>query len=205
MSSHLQYFFASANSFTQGPIPLSFASLTNLQELGLKSTKRIGEVPSFLGSLTEMILLDLDDNCFLGPLPSELGNLVNLKFLLLNRNQLVGSIPDTFSGLTSLRMAYLDRNALRGSLATLCELPLFQESAVDANGMQLLTADCGGDTPEVTCECCETCCEDSVEECNAGNYEIASVNPTWENYSRLYAIFGDETMFFTLEVPPTGF
>jgi Leucine-rich repeat (LRR) protein len=141
---NLRYFFASANDFTPALIPALLAGLPNLEEIGLKSTRRIGRIPLFLGYMTELILLDLDDNELFGPLPSELGGFSKLEFLLLNRNELTGEIPAEFLSLTKLWIAFLDQNALTGSLAPICQLSTFQELACDLDGKELIAADCLG-------------------------------------------------------------
>jgi Leucine-rich repeat (LRR) protein len=199
--SNLEYFFASSNAFTPGFIPNFLASLTKLEELGLKSTSRHGEIPAFLGDLNDLILLDLDDNMLTGSLPPELGQLTDLEFLLLNRNELSG-IPSEVSALTSLRVAFLDRNNLSGSLAPLCKLPAFKESLGDADGTKLLTADCGGEDPEVVCDCCTICCSDLDQDCNK-NTAIPKMDPTWEaSYNRIYFILGDEAIFLASDFVP---
>jgi hypothetical protein len=126
--------------------------------------------------LTDLILVDLDYNSLVGPLPTELGNLSKLEFLLLNRNVLTGDIPAEFSGLGSLRLAFLDHNSLSGSLDNnLCELATFNESPEDADGTEMLIADC-----IVACECCTSCCtDDSDTECNTFT-QIPSQDPYWE-------------------------
>jgi hypothetical protein len=199
---NLKYFFASGNDFVQGVIPEFLASLTKLEELGLKSTNRLGEIPAFLGDLDDLVLLDLDDNMLSGPLPSELGQLTDLEFLLLNRNELSGDIPTEFGGLTSLRLAFLDRNDLSGSLAPLCELPIFHQPVGDNDGMELLIADCNGEDPEIECTCCTVCCSDDDPNCHAYT-AIPNVDPIWEyNYNRLEFTFGSETSFFATDSLP---
>jgi hypothetical protein len=202
--SNLKYLFASANNFTPGFIPDVLGSLTELEELGLKSTKRLGLIPAFFGDLTELIFLDLDDNILSGPLPPELGQLTKLEFLLLNRNELSGNIPIELGALTSLRVAFLDQTALSGSLALLCELPAFKEpEATQRNGgAKLLIADCGGGDPEIVCECCTTCCSDLDQDCNT-NTAIPNMDPTWwASYSRNYFILGDEAVFLASDIAP---
>jgi hypothetical protein len=197
---NLTYFFASANDFTPAVIPAFLAGLANLEELGLKSTNRIGEIPAFLGNLTELVLLDLDDNTLFGPLPSELGQLTNLQFLLLNRNELTGEIPAEFSKLTKLRLAFLDQNALTGSLAPMCQLSTFHELAGDVDGTELITADCLGPDIEIECLCCTTCCNDLVEECHDFT-DVPSLDPIWEYASnRLTYSFGNTSFFFSTDV-----
>jgi hypothetical protein len=197
--SNLKYFFASANDFTPGVIPDFLASLAKLEELGLKSTNRLGEIPAFLGDLNELIFLDLDDNMLSGSLPFELDQLTKLEFILLNRNALLsGDIPSEFSALTSLRVAFLDQTALSGSVAPLCELPAFKEPLGDGDGTKLLIADCGGGDPEVACDCCTICCSALDQSCNK-NTAIPNMDPTWEaSYNRISFILGDEEIFLTL-------
>jgi hypothetical protein len=206
--SRLKYFFASANDFTPGFIPDFLASLTKLEELGLKSTNRVGEIPAFLGDLNRLILLDLDNNMLSGPLPPELAQLTDLEFLLLNRNELSGDIPSEFSALTSLRVAFLDQTALSGSLASLCELPVFKEPVAvaqklgDGDGTKLLIADCAGGDPEIVCECCTICCSSLDQDCNK-NTAISNMDPSWvASYSRNYFKFGDEAIFLASDIVP---
>jgi hypothetical protein len=197
---NLEYFFASSNDFSPGFIPDFIASLIKLEELGLKSTNRLGEIPAFLGALNELIFLDLDDNTLSGSLPPEMAQLTNLEFLLLNRNELSGDIPSLFSTLTSLRVAFLDRNDLSGSLAHLCDLPAFKEPMGDET--KLLIADCGGGDPEIVCECCTICCSSLDQDCNK-NTAIPKMNPTWEaSYNRIYFILGDEAFFLASDLVP---
>jgi hypothetical protein len=203
--SNLKYLFASANDFNPGFIPECLASLTKLEELGLKSTNLLGFIPDFLGELNELIFLDLDDNKLFGPLPTELAQLTKLQFLLVNRNELSGDIPTEFAALISLRVAFLDKNAISGSLAPLCELPAFNEesTATQRNGgANLLIADCGGEDPEIVCECCTICCSALDQNCNT-NTAIPNMDPTWwASYSRNYFILGDEAIFLTSSIAP---
>ena len=122
----LDYLFLADNEFDEGPIPATFASMTTLEELSLKSTNRIGAIPDFVGSLTNLYLLDIDDNGFTGAIPSSLVNLQKLQFLLLNRNDgIAGTIPASLSRLTSLRVVFLHGTSLTGGLKHLCSIPSY--------------------------------------------------------------------------------
>ena len=77
-----------------------------------------------LSSLYKLEHLYLDDNEFDAELPKELGELTNLKKLTLHNNYLVGSVDDKICKLAN-------------------ELFLTQ-----------LSADCGGEIPEIYCDCC---------------------------------------------------
>lgn len=197
---NLEYFMASANNFTPDFIPEFFGDLFKLEELGLKSTSRVGGIPAFLGDLKDLILLDLDNNMLSGPLPTELAKLTDLEFLLLNRNELSGDIPIEFSALTSLRLALLDRNDLHGSMAHMCDLPNFLEPSRDSDGTEFLIADCIGDNPKIDCKCCKICCSDLNPNCHEYT-AIPNIDPKWEyNFNRLEFKFGNETSFFVSDI-----
>lgn len=182
MMSDLTYFFLADNNFQPGSIPSSFSQMTKLQELSLKSTARTGAIPSFLGKLTNLIFLDLGNNDFSGSIPADLGNLTNLEFLLLNRNQNIsGGIPPSFSKLKGLRAAFFDMTSLTGGFTVMCALPNFNHTP-NRNihfGNELLSANCAGSYPEVTCHCCELCCSSDQMNCNQ-NTLVASLDPMWE-------------------------
>jgi hypothetical protein len=130
---------------------------------------------------------------------------------LLNRNQLTGQLPIEFAALTSLRLAFFEDNLLQGNMASLCQLPNFQtpDALIERNsggsgGGGRITADCLplGGVIEIGCECCTTCCNANIANCN-DNYDIPNLDPTWEaNYNRVYFTFGDETSFFSSDVIP---
>jgi hypothetical protein len=82
----LTYLFLANNSFVAGPIPSSFASLSNLEELCLQKTNREGLLPVFIADFVNLTLLDFEDNQLTGALPSEYSQLKNLEFFLVNRN-----------------------------------------------------------------------------------------------------------------------
>jgi hypothetical protein len=200
--SSLEYFFASANDFTENIIPPLFASLPSLREIGLKATNRAGNIPAWLGGFQNLTLLDLDDNNLSGFLPTELGSLTKLQFLLLNRNILSGGIPDEYDKMTSLRMAFFDKNGLTGTMGPLCRLPTFQlpRPMPDLAGRELLASDCaqgfGAEAAEIECGCCTSCCRDGDSNCN-NNYDIPNLDPTWEaSYNRIYFKFGEKTSSF---------
>ena len=77
-----------------------------------------------VSSLYKLEHLYLDDNEYDAELPKELGELTNLKKLTLHNNYLVGSVDDKICKLAN-------------------ELFLTQ-----------LSADCGGEIPEIYCDCC---------------------------------------------------
>ena len=62
---NLEHFFASTNDFTPRIIPEFLQTLKKLEELGLKSTYRLGGIPTFLGDLTDLILWTWITTCCL--------------------------------------------------------------------------------------------------------------------------------------------
>lgn len=202
----LSYLFLANNSFTPGPIPASFASLTNMQQFSLKGTLRTGSLPSWIANWVDLVLLDLDQNDFVGEVPPSYGDMTNLQFLLLNRNNIQGQLPESFSKMTNLRMILLEKNAMTGDLRVLCNLPNFQEAEGDSDGTEIIASDCaGGEETQIVCSCCNICCVSDFylvdeglqdEETCHGATAIAHLDPLWErSFNRVVYDFGDGAFF----------
>ena len=86
--------------------------------------KLTSSIPRSIGGLNKLENLFMDDNEFGSDVPTEMGQLSNLKILSLHNNYLIGTIDDRICKLSS-------------------ELFLTQ-----------LSADCGGEIPEILCDCC---------------------------------------------------
>ena len=133
-----------------------------------------GNIPSEIGKLKEIIFIDLDFNSLTGTLPTSLYNLLNLtqldlnnnmlsgnvaglgvftdlEFLQLHSNLFTGTIPDGVGSFTGLSTFTLHETAFTGTV------PLGLCALVDSGTLTSLIADCGADTPEITCECCTDC------------------------------------------------
>ena len=91
-----------------------------------------------MSQLHELYLYDLSG--LGGTIPTELANL-DLSYNWLNNNALTGSVP--VFDLTRLIHLHLDNNMLTGTILQ-C-------------GNAEVKADCGGYSPEVTCDCCSFC------------------------------------------------
>jgi Leucine-rich repeat (LRR) protein len=154
--------FLSDNPFESGPVPQSFANLTNLNELSLRNTNRNGTLPDFIGRgnfTNNLQVLDLGSNALEGAIPATYGEQPNLLYLLLNDNSgISGQIPPSFSNLTQLVGGYFDGTGLNGNMSFMCKLPNFQT----INGDEGLFADCGDPSPEINCTCC-VCCTSGLE------------------------------------------
>ena len=214
--SSLVYLFLAVNDFDKGPIPDWVEKLTNLRDLSFKDTQRTGTIPTWMGRLSELILLDFDGNALQGSIPSQIANLENLAFLLLNRNQLTGTVPNEFSTMNQLSEC---RVCIHGFYCTRAAVPHFTHTTAlfilamllvenntitgdvtpicTSNDVLEFVADCGGDSPEVTCplDCCTTCCSDDMT-CNDDEL-LATFDPVWErSYTRRnYYDFGGNSSF----------
>jgi len=185
--SKLDYLFLANNDFDQGPFPELLRNLTEIRELSLKDTQRVGKIPDWIDELGGLLLLDLDQNGFTGKIPESLGNLTKLKFLLLNRNELTGSVPTELGEISNLLLFTIDDNDLTGNVSdTFCE----GENGGDlAGSLDVLYSDCGGDEPQIMCPCCTLCCNDEYTTCNDDEL-LANFDPIWEvMYSRQYWYF----------------
>jgi hypothetical protein len=75
----------------------------------------------------------------------------------------------------------LDRNELTGSAETIC---------TSTKSVSFAIVDCD----EVTCTCCDPCCDDQTD-CHAFDL-LANADPTWESrYDRQFFDFGDSTLW----------
>jgi len=108
----------------QGPLPVFIGSMKNLRSLNMAHNKLTSSIPRSIGGLNKLENLFMDDNEFGSDVPTEMGQLSNLKILSLHNNYLIGTIDDRICKLSS-------------------ELFLTQ-----------LSADCGGEIPEILCDCC---------------------------------------------------
>ena len=163
-----------------GQIPDELSSLSSLTTLSLEKMSIRGTIPSSLGSLANLLSLDLDFNDLTGTIPPELGNIHGLKLLDLNDNRLSGSI-DALAGFHHLLFAQLHHNKFSGpislDLGDLMELRAVTLFGNDLTGsipqslcnnkvenggtLQHLEVDCGGDSPDVECDCCTQCWTES--------------------------------------------
>jgi Leucine-rich repeat (LRR) protein len=145
----------SGNDFS-GTIPTRLALLKNLKTCLLAGNALVGMIPSKLGEMRSVEQLDLSSNQFTGAIPVELAFLAGLEILNLASNELTGSVPLELSELRKLGKLFLQETSVTAGLST-----------AFCNDETILTtdihADCGGDVPEIECDCCTTCCEG--EEC----------------------------------------
>ena len=109
-----------------------------------------GTITSELSLLTSLVHLDMSYNVLTGPIPSELGLLTALTDLQMHFNSLNGTIPTELGLLTTLSYVSLEYNGFHGSLDN-----IFCHDRI--SDLDLLS-DCLADDPEITCSCCDVCC-----------------------------------------------
>lgn len=178
--------YTGINGFIDHPVPSFIAGMTNLRELSMKQNSLTGEIPTFLGGLSELQVLDLDFNKLNGTIPEELGQLFQVDTMMLNRNFLTGTIPLSFFGLIDLDVLLLDGNELSGDATIVCNNPAVNTTA--------FSADCGGETPEISCSCCTICCQDSDPDCNNLDWRI-NLDGIWEyDFQRVVYSFSQEIL-----------
>lgn len=109
-----------------------------------------GSIPQHVGYLSRVYHFDLSFNKIGGIIPQGLIAASGMERLSLNSNQLTGSVPSfLMTSYKDLTYLAIEDNLLTGDLDRLCEN---ESSAV-------LKADCLGTNPEVTCACCDFCCD----------------------------------------------
>jgi len=71
-----------------------------------------------------------------------------LEYLYLDNNEFDSTVPKELGGLTNLKKMSLHSNLLVGNIDDhVCKL-------ADDLFLTQLSADCGGETPELSCDCC---------------------------------------------------
>ncbi|KAL3918521.1 MAG: hypothetical protein SGILL_004197, partial [Bacillariaceae sp.] len=152
---NLEILSAGNNRFG-GELPESIGDqLTNLEALYLNNNAHKGKIPASYGSLTSLTTgLDLSGNQLTGELPESLGQVSAVRSLNLRDNQLNGTVPLAMGAMSMLDTLRLDANNFVGELPqALCDS--FDEA----------TSSYYADCRELSCPCCNFCCNDATGEC----------------------------------------
>ena len=89
-------------------------------------------------------------------------SLYKLEYLYLDNNELEETIPNELGELSNLKKLSLHNNNLKGEVdERICKL-------ADELFLIQLTVDCGGEIPEVNCDCC--LCHDHEPIVHLGNH-----------------------------------
>jgi len=137
-----------ADNHFEGEFPPEWTAMAGLRELDISSNELRGEIPIFVDGMKNLRLLNMAHNGFSSTIPSELGSLYKLEHLYLDDNKFEGVVPKELGELTNMKRMALHNNYLIGQVDDyICKL---------ANEMFLtqLSADCGGETPSLYCNCC---------------------------------------------------
>eukprot|EP00571_Detonula_confervacea_P005143 CAMPEP_0172327828 /NCGR_PEP_ID=MMETSP1058-20130122/60032_1 /TAXON_ID=83371 /ORGANISM="Detonula confervacea, Strain CCMP 353" /LENGTH=1009 /DNA_ID=CAMNT_0013044913 /DNA_START=174 /DNA_END=3203 /DNA_ORIENTATION=- len=137
-----------ANNYFEGEFPPEFTSMAGLQKLDISSNKLRGEIPIFIDGMSNLRSLNMAHNDFSSSIPSELGSLYKLEYLYLDDNEFENSVPNELGELSNLKKLALHNNFLVGEVDDrICKL-------ADDLFLTQLSADCGGEIPEIVCGCC---------------------------------------------------
>jgi hypothetical protein len=147
------YIFHGDGNQISGTIPTQFGLLEDLEELHLHGNRLTGTIPTQLGVLAKLVQLDLSSNRLTGSLPESIGDLEKFAFLNVAWNGLTGDVPSSFLELDSLNQFFLQDNNITDGLQAFCNRSLLTTE---------IEADCGGDDPQIDCDCCTECCEGEV-------------------------------------------
>jgi hypothetical protein len=164
----LNEFWIQRNSI-KGTIPTELGMLSShLFDLRLAHNNLEGPIPDEVWSLTSLWRFDLAEANFTGTISSKIGNLTALSVFQISYNHFSGTLPLELESLTSLTEMGIDHNQFSGSVPSgLCDIK-------SPNGtLVFLGADCLPDyasgLPMVICECCDSCCNPGIEECEGAD------------------------------------
>jgi Leucine-rich repeat (LRR) protein len=114
-----------------------------------------GPLPGSIFESGSIEFLYFSENALTGSIPPNYGNASNLSDLYINNNKLAGTVPPILPGqLPKLTEFLLFSNFLTGTMpASVCAL----RGENKENDLTELVADCGGQTPLIQCDCCNSC------------------------------------------------
>jgi len=150
----------------QGQIPDSIGKISSLRELELHTNPGLsGALPEPLFDLTQLNRLDIGNCDLSGTLSNDIGKLSVLYFLFISDNKFSGLLPTAFAQLTNLHQVQLQGTGLLGTVPDeVCAVA----RSDDPEFLVSFIADCApgvdGDI-ELTCSCCNICCEPDGGEC----------------------------------------
>lgn len=167
-------------------MPLEIINLSNLEALYAYSTGLEGQadfIPLLSDSLFE---LWLDDNPNLGgTIPPQIGRMTNLASFSVTGCDFWGQIPTEIGRLTLMEQMWFFGNRFSGTIPSeIANLPKLQILGLEDNNITqvsmpqeicaldllALSADCGGESDLIACDCC-TCCEAPCPIVNLPMYE----------------------------------
>ena len=167
----LTHIVINGNNFT-GTISPMIGELSQLRNFLVHNNRLSGTIPMTFGRLSKLSYLTLSNNQLTGTIPSLLANMSELHGMHLDKNQLTGEIPGSLGELSNLVELNLIFNVLTGTLPeSICDLR--------TDSLIMLGADCmirDDNSTEVSCTCCDFCCDDTDTTCCVDDYGCFSAS-----------------------------
>jgi len=187
-----------------GSLPEELGNLQSLQYLNLRNNDLSGSFPAQLAALSSLFYIDLSGNSFSGIIPNDVGNLPVVEFLYLDDNQFTGYLPEAVGNLDSLKELQADYVNLIGSVknsSATCALR-------DGNLREFIL-DCGGELPEIECECCTSCSDGQssrtvIQVSSAIQYDVSNATEAYANFTSEYLPQFDVDLYEYLSNITTG-
>jgi len=192
------------DTYLSGSLPEELGNLQSLQYLNVMNNDLTGSFPAQLAALSSLFYIDLSRNSFNGIIPNDIGNLPVVEFLYLDDNQFTGYLPEAVGNLDSLKELRADDVNLIGSVknsSATCALR-------DGNLREFIL-DCGGELPEIECECCTSCSDGQssrtvIQVSSAIQYDISNATEAYANFTSEYLPQLDVDLYNYLSNITTG-
>mmetsp|Transcript_56230 Transcript_56230/g.136284 ORF Transcript_56230/g.136284 Transcript_56230/m.136284 type:complete len:976 (+) Transcript_56230:384-3311(+) len=140
------------NSFT-GPLPRRLGNLKQLRRAWFSDNQLTGPIPETWSGLRDIESIDLSNNNLSATLPENLSTQwQSLDFFSVESNPMMdGSVPNSLGELPTLTTFDLrDTGFTSGLEEVFCSKDVLPTS---------ISADCGGEVPQIECSCCSSCCD----------------------------------------------
>lgn len=166
------------NSLTAG-IPSEYALMTSLTSLQVHDNELTGILPTQLMGLPLLEYFRVSANNLRGSIHTEISNLSRLTYFNVQQNDFTGAVPSQIGMLTDLTSLSLAFTNLTGDIPSemenLVNLDLLFLHGIQATGgldnffcnrrLSFFFADCRGASPEISCTCCNYCCNNDGDAC----------------------------------------
>jgi len=178
-----------------GSLPEELGNLRSLQYLNLENNDLTGSFPAQLSALSSLFYIDLSGNSFSGNIPNDIGNLPVVEFLYLDGNQFTGYLPEAVGNLDSLKELRADNLNLIGSVKNSSATCALRDGK-----LREFILDCGGDLPEIECECCTSCSNGQrsttvIQVSSAIQSFISNATEAYANFTSEYLPQFDDDLF----------
>jgi hypothetical protein len=118
-----------------------------------------GSLPSAIGKWTGITFFNAGTNKFSGSMPSTIGAWTAIQTFYADTNDFSGTLPSAIANWASLKTFDIHKNRFAGTMPTIGSV-----CALTSQGSAEWKADCNVPA-EITCPCCNVCCDASGEGC----------------------------------------